>query len=56
MAQTRPDTEVIFDPRTYAQGVPHEVFDRLRRQTLETHAGADTEPVTVPADREEDRS
>ena len=33
MTQTRPDTEVIFDPRTYAQGVPYEAFDRLRRQS-----------------------
>ena len=33
MTQTRPDTEVIFDPRTYAQGVPYEVFDRLRRES-----------------------
>ena len=34
MTQSRPDMEVIFDPRTYAQGVPYKVFDRLRHQSL----------------------
>src|SRR5258707_1271877 len=33
MTQSRPDMEVIFDPRTYAQGVPYEAFDRLRQQS-----------------------
>lgn len=33
MTQVRPDMEVIFDPRIYAQGVPYEVFDRLRRES-----------------------
>jgi cytochrome P450 len=33
MTQSRPDMEVIFDPRTYAQGVPYEIFDRLRHQS-----------------------
>src|SRR5260370_35217819 len=33
MTQAQPDTEIIFDPPTYAQGVPYEVFDRLRHQS-----------------------
>src|SRR5258708_17442652 len=31
--QAQPDTEIIFSPPTYAQGVPYEVFDRLRHQS-----------------------
>jgi cytochrome P450 len=29
----RPETEVVFDPSTYADGVPFEALARLRRQT-----------------------
>jgi cytochrome P450 len=29
----RPDTEVVFDPATYAEGVPFEALARLRRDT-----------------------
>ena len=28
----RPDTEVIFDPSTYVDGVPFEILARLRTQ------------------------
>ena len=30
-SELRPDTEVVFDPATYAEGVPFEVLERLRR-------------------------
>ena len=28
----RPDTEVVFDPSTYVDGVPYDVLARLRRE------------------------
>jgi cytochrome P450 len=33
MTLARPDTEVVFDPSTYVDGVPFEALARLRRQT-----------------------
>src|SRR5215475_9172581 len=30
--RARPDTEVVFDPATYASGVPFQALARLRRQ------------------------
>ena len=32
MAAARPDTEVVFDPATYVNGVPFEALARLRRE------------------------
>jgi cytochrome P450 len=32
-AQTRPDTEVVFDPASYVHGVPFDVLARMRRDT-----------------------
>jgi len=29
----RPETEIIFDPASYVDGVPFEALARLRRQT-----------------------